>query len=400
MVARVFSRFFGWKIYYLCAGVAGSLVIVYFEHPLYEGGLIVCIISVLYVFLKKTETHWEGKIRTIIHENREVKLFIDKILHKYVVVAVEQIQEIKNDSGKIKSLQNEGISNIFESFKLLEEESRNQHLIMEDMIVRLSGNNKNEENTHNVYSEIENIINVFVTSIDGMSAMSNEVVRSLNMLSEKISSIHKLLDEVDSISEQTNLLALNAAIEAARAGEVGRGFSVVADEVRNLSQRSNEFSRLIRKEFNDASQSVEEAGRQIGAMASMDIDMSLNSKDKIQDMMSEITEFNVEMEAKLRDVANASEKVTEQVCIAVRTMQYEDMATQLLSEIDDRTDIVNDLIHGMQVNIGKFFDEQDRNRESSEEELFCCQQQIDSIQSKLKKKVEQNNLSTGDVDLF
>jgi len=103
------------------------------------------------------------------------------------------------------------------------------------------------------------VVNNTVTQIQKLAVSVEQAADVVQRVSEDTKNISTILDVIRGIAEQTNLLALNAAIEAARAGEQGRGFAVVADEVRTLAQRSHESTEEIQAMIDRLQEGVREA---------------------------------------------------------------------------------------------------------------------------------------------
>ena len=154
------------------------------------------------------------------------------------------------------------------------------------------------------------IMNTNISTINKLEARLTESVSAVGELQQMSSQIGSILDVIRGIAEQTNLLALNAAIEAARAGEQGRGFAVVADEVRVLAQKTTQSTSEIETMISNLQSSSKTASNVIESCMS-DMDMSVEQASSANSAMEEIQALILEISHMSTHISQAAAEQSE-----------------------------------------------------------------------------------------
>ncbi|MHA7878961.1 MAG: methyl-accepting chemotaxis protein [Saccharospirillum sp.] len=259
--------------------------------------------------------------------------------------------------GDISSGSRENLSNQQQETELVATAMNEMTATVSDVSANVSRTAKNADESRKLAIAGESLAAETLNSIAQLQTAVTDIASAVTALSEQSDRIIDAAQIIDQIAEQTNLLALNAAIEAARAGEHGRGFAVVADEVRNLARRTQDSTQDIHSIITTLSQRSSEAVNaattgsreaETGVAKVHELERSL--KD-IAEAMHNIAEMTDQMAAAVEEQAHVAEDVNQQVnTIASLANESLDSGKQTSSNVDELIEIA----HGLQEVVVRF----------------------------------------------
>lgn len=304
------------------------------------------------------------------------------------------LEECQSNLDGIFETQKGAVELLTESFadfnKLMEEEN--------DCIQTLIKVGKIDEEGEEEYSAAMKVfadntgktLSKFINTTVEMSASSMELLQKVNTIAEELPLVVSALKDIDQISSQTNLLALNAAIEAARAGEAGRGFAVVADEVRALSNRSSGFSESIQSKINNICIRIEDLSEGVKVLASQDVTYIMDSKRYMQDALKKIIEKAESDEEVTRRLDGISTRLEASIFNAIRALQFDDINSQNIIFTNETLAFLSAELDTLSFN----------DFESVKNDVHSYANKIKQRQDTARNPVSSSDIESGDIDLF
>ncbi len=321
----------------------------------------------------------------------------------------QQAGEISQSLAQIKQVVINASGNLSDSFHDLNNKSQDQGQLVLGLLNADKGSDApagdTKFNIAQFLVETHGLLQRFVEIMISNSDNSSKMVNAIDDISRQMDEAFSLLNDVTAIANQTNLLALNAAIEAARAGDAGRGFAVVADEVRKLSQHSNRFSSEIGAVVQKAKTDISSAKDVVAEMASRDMSDAIEEKNRVDGMLQKVEEYNQNIDVELGKISTISNEIALAVGLAVQSLQFEDVVTQVISYSDQHANRLQGLVHRLHQKLAVLKSNDAATNpvqihhmvEQFRDEIAQLKHEWDKP---LNKAVNQSSMEQGDIEMF
>lgn len=290
--------------------------------------IILIIVYISYIITKLLYNFQKDNIEIIEEKAKKEMLLREKTseIAEEMLQEFENSKKLNNELDDIVNMNKQSMEEISSAIEETAQTIQNQSEMTLDTRRYILNAKKaattmvdSSKNVEEVVKEGNEVIEDLKIKFVDVKRANKITVESTERLVNRISNVKEIVGAILNISNQTNLLALNASIEAARAGESGRGFSVVADEIRGLSEQTkdatNEITDIIQaliEDANIASNSVNETTNSVENQNQM-IDSTSNNFNKIRNEIDVLNNQVIELNNVINEIVNANDEISNHI---------------------------------------------------------------------------------------
>ncbi len=295
------------------------------------------------IFSRHERSNWKQRQRSRMDELSDVMNEYNTLSTDAMELGQKQFAALETEMDAAQTIIKEAVGKISGSLTGLETQSSNQREVLGTLIdemLQVSGGDSStiqQAGLQRFFDETKTLISEFESKMSELKDGSESISIKFLDMQQRVSKITNCLNDVSDITKQTDLLALNAAIEAARAGEAGRGFAVVADEVRKLATRTGGFNNEIRVALDEIVKSLAEVGEQIRRTTAVDMTVADKSKETLGGLGEEMIALAEKARLHSRHITDVTGKIQQLTQEGVLAMQFEDIVTQMMTRISQKT---------------------------------------------------------------
>jgi len=314
--------------------------------------LLAIMLAAASLFSFDQRRRWKARQQGYITELNAVMSEYNTLSTEAMAHAEMQFTSLEQEMLEAQGIIRDSVNKLSGSLTGLESQSSDQRQILRSLIdemLQMTGSDnvevQKQAGLQRFFDETNALIGEFVSKMDQLRSTSAGVAISFEQIQSQAGQITNTLNDISGITKQTDLLALNAAIEAARAGEAGRGFAVVADEVRKLAARTGEFNIDIRQALGGILKSLQEVGVRVTSATNIDMSIAEQSRATLSELGEELLTLTQTARQHSDHITEVTEKMHSLTQEGVMAMQFEDIVTQMMGRISQRTLNVGEYMH-------------------------------------------------------